>query len=59
MFLCVKDIVNIIIAAMGINGWINSPGHRKNLLSNTSHCAIATFRNGYGEFYLTKIFVRK
>ena len=47
------------IAQMGVNGWINSPGHRKNLLSNTSHCAIATYRSGYGEFYLTQIFVRK
>ena len=47
------------IAQMGVNGWINSPGHRKNLLSYSSHCAIATYRSGYGEFYLTQIFVRK
>ena len=47
------------IAEMGVNGWINSPGHRKNLLSYSSHCAIATYRSGYGEFYLTQIFVRK
>ena len=58
VFMC-KGYSQYHIAAMGVNGWINSPGHRKNLLSNTSHCAIATFRNGYGEFYLTQIFVRK
>jgi uncharacterized protein YkwD len=47
------------IAEMAVNGWINSPGHRKNLLSNTSHCAIAIYKNGNGEWYLTQIFVRK
>ena len=58
VFMC-KGYSQYHIATMEVNGWINSPGHRKNLLSNTSHCAIATFRNGYGEFYLTQIFVRK
>jgi uncharacterized protein YkwD len=47
------------IAQMGVDGWINSPGHRKNLLSNTTHCAIATYRNSSGAFYLTQMFARK
>lgn len=24
-------------------GWINSPGHRKNLLSESTHCAIGVY----------------
>jgi len=47
------------IAENGVDGWINSPGHRKNLLSNTTHCAIATYRNSSGAYYLTQMFARK
>ena len=47
------------IAQNGVDGWINSPGHRKNLLSNTTHCAIATYRTSSGAFYLTQMFARK
>lgn len=47
------------IAENGVDGWINSPGHRKNLLSRTTHCAIATYRNSSGAFYLTQMFARK
>lgn len=46
------------IAFVAVNGWINSPGHRKNLLSSATHCAIATYKSGYS-YYLTQIFVRK
>ena len=47
------------IAQSGVDGWINSPGHRKNLLSNTTHCAIATYKTSSGAFYLTQMFARK
>lgn len=47
------------IAQNGVDGWINSPGHRKNLLSNTTHCAIATYKTSSGAFYLTQMFARK
>ena len=47
------------IAQFGVDGWINSPGHRKNLLSRTTHCAIATYRTSSGAFYLTQMFARK
>ena len=36
-------------------GWINSPGHRKNLLSVSSHCAIAVYCL-YGKYYFTQLF---
>ena len=47
------------IANNAVDGWINSPGHRKNLLSDTTHCAIACYRTSYGSFYLTQMFARK
>ena len=47
------------IAENAVNGWINSPGHRKNLLSNTNSCAIATYRTASGAYYLTQMFARK
>jgi len=58
VFMC-QGVSEYHVSAMGVEGWINSPGHRKNLLSNTTHCAIATYRNNRGEFYLTQIFIRK
>ncbi len=47
------------ISENAVNGWINSYGHRQNLLSDTSHCAIATYKNNYGQFYLTQLFALK
>ena len=47
------------IAENAVKGWINSPGHRQNLLSYTSHCAIAVYKNSYGAFYLTQLFALK
>jgi len=47
------------LAKMAVDGWIKSPGHQANLVALSSHCAIAVFRSGYGEFYLTQIFVHK
>mmetsp|Transcript_28152 Transcript_28152/g.24882 ORF Transcript_28152/g.24882 Transcript_28152/m.24882 type:complete len:92 (+) Transcript_28152:571-846(+) len=36
-------------------GWINSPGHRKNLLSVSSHCGIAVYVKA-GNYYFTQLF---
>ena len=47
------------IAENAVKGWINSPGHKQNLLSYTSHCAIAVYKNSYGAFYLTQLFALK
>jgi len=58
VFMC-QGYSEYYVAEMAVNGWINSPGHRKNLLSHSSHCAIAIYRNGYGEYFLTQIFIRK
>lgn len=36
-------------------GWINSPGHRKNLLSESTHCAIGVYVQS-GRYYFTQLF---
>ena len=38
-----------------VNGWINSPGHRKNMLAVNSICGIAVYCH-YGKFYFTQLF---
>ena len=58
VFMC-QGYSEYSIAEMAVNGWINSPGHRKNLLSNTNLCAIATYRTSSGAYYLTQMFARK
>ena len=35
-----------------VRGWINSPGHRKNMLARNNLCAIAVFQLG-GKYYFT------
>ena len=67
-FTCYKACENIYmcqgysqynVAENAVKGWINSYGHKQNLLSDTSHCAIATYKNRYDEFYLTQLFALK
>ncbi|KAL4451118.1 hypothetical protein ABPG74_021440 [Tetrahymena malaccensis] len=42
-----------------VDGWINSPGHRKNMLSNSNVCGIAVYRNNKGFWYFTQLFALK
>jgi len=44
------------VARVAVDGWIESPGHRKNLLSNHNYCGIGVYRNSSGAFYLTQLF---
>lgn len=44
------------IANKVVNGWINSPGHRKNLLGNFNVCSIGVYKNSEGFWYLTQLF---
>eukprot|EP00484_Ammonia_sp_Unknown_P027153 CAMPEP_0197047308 /NCGR_PEP_ID=MMETSP1384-20130603/22829_1 /TAXON_ID=29189 /ORGANISM="Ammonia sp." /LENGTH=567 /DNA_ID=CAMNT_0042479213 /DNA_START=72 /DNA_END=1775 /DNA_ORIENTATION=- len=43
-------------ARVAVNGWIESPGHRKNLLSNNNYCGIGVYRGYDGGYYLTQLF---
>jgi len=44
------------VAKCHVDGWIQSPGHRKNLLAHHNWCAIAVFRNNDGAYYSTQLF---
>ena len=43
------------VAKCAVDGWINSPGHRKNLLGAFDVCGIGVARSGTGQFYLTQL----
>ena len=38
-----------------VRGWINSPGHRKNMLAVNNLCGIAVYCK-YGKFWFTQLF---
>lgn len=45
------------VASTAVNGWIRSPGHRKNILCPAANrCAIAVYCNSRGRYYLTQLF---
>jgi len=44
------------VAKQAVDGWINSPGHRKNLEGNFLYCGIGVYRNSAGAYYLTQLF---
>ena len=46
------------VAKVAVDGWIDSPGHRKNLLSHHDYCGIGVYRNYDGAYYLTQLFGR-
>jgi uncharacterized protein YkwD len=39
-----------------VNGWIKSPGHRKNMLAKNNLCAIAMYETLDGSFYSCQLF---
>ncbi len=47
---------SVQVAEIAVNGWIDSPGHRKNLLANHNYCGIGVYQNSNGMFYLTQLF---
>ena len=44
------------VAVVAVDGWIHSPGHCKNLLSDQYYCGIGVYKNKRGEYYLTQLF---
>ena len=58
VYMC-QGISQYNIAENAVKSWINSPGHKMNLLSDTSHCAVGVYKNNYGDFYLTQLFALK
>jgi len=47
------------VARTAVDGWIDSPGHRKNLLHPAmNYCGIGVYRNAGGAYYSTQLFGR-
>jgi len=44
------------VARTAVHGWIESPGHRKNLLSRSQYCGIGCYQGLDGAWYLTQLF---
>ncbi len=45
------------VAKVAVDGWIQSPGHRKNLLApSMEYCGIGVYKNSQGAWYLTQLF---
>ncbi|MFA6058474.1 MAG: CAP domain-containing protein [Taibaiella sp.] len=42
-----------------VQGWINSPTHRKNLLGDFTHIGIGVAGNKNGRLYFTQLFIKK
>ena len=58
VFMCSRMKENVV-AETAMKTWINSSGHKSNLLSMSTHSAVAAFKNSNGELYLTQIFIKK
>lgn len=43
------------IARQAVQGWIHSPGHRKNLVGKFNICGIAAYKSQNGRIYITQI----
>jgi uncharacterized protein YkwD len=42
-----------------VEGWIKSPGHRKNMEGNFNLTGIGVSKNAKGEYYFTQIFIKR
>ena len=42
-----------------VKGWINSPGHKKNIEGNYTLTGIGTYQNSKGVIYFTQLFMRQ
>jgi uncharacterized protein YkwD len=42
-----------------VKGWLNSPGHKRNIEGNYTLTGIGTYKDREGNFYFTQIFIRK
>jgi uncharacterized protein YkwD len=42
-------------AKRAVEGWIDSPGHRKNMLGTFNRCGIGVYKNAQGLYYYTQL----
>jgi len=68
-FQYLQDDVNAVAAGENVasgyptaesvmEGWLNSPGHRDNIIGNFTHIGIAAIKNPQGVYYYTQLFYR-
>lgn len=59
VFQCSKRPVGLALASLAVDGWINSPGHRKNLLGEFTVAAVGHYQSQRdGTIYFTQLFAR-
>lgn len=46
-------------ATQAVKGWLNSPGHRKNIEGNFDLTGVGVVKNAEGKYYFTQIFIRR
>ncbi|EGG17936.1 hypothetical protein DFA_08937 [Cavenderia fasciculata] len=46
------------VAEVAVEGWINSKGHRENLLADYNICTIGVYQGSDGMWYLTQLFAK-
>jgi uncharacterized protein YkwD len=44
---------------VAVKGWIESPGHRRNMIGQYDLTGIGVAKNAKGEYFFTQIFIRK
>ena len=44
---------------IAVEGWMNSPGHKKNILGNFEESGIGVALDKKGKFYITQLFARR
>lgn len=47
------------LATEAVNGWIASPGHRKNIVGDYELTGIGIVKNAAGEYYFTQLFLKR
>lgn len=47
-----------LIAQTVVDEWIKSPGHCKNLMSNSQYCGVCAVKNSKGAWYFTQLFAQ-
>lgn len=47
------------LPAKTVKGWINSPGHRENLVGDFKECGIGVCKSANGYWYVTQLLMRK
>jgi uncharacterized protein YkwD len=53
-----RGVPHEAVARVAVDGWIDSPGHRRNLLANATLCGISVYCGPDGAYYLTQLFAR-